>query len=203
MSPGCLGVTAWRRRCGLHRRTTGGWSQTGRELGVGDVVIAGSGDTCALYVGFCSARLQAELSPAAPADPVRDRLDAMCMSRAIERDLCNGWRRRHERARRQKEFGHAQPSDDWAAGLQDMHQPLLSHVQAGDGRPCAQAEQKVIVNPRGVSQSDANTFLPTWTMSDCSLLCLLARSARCDVRWVANIAKPPTSSAARDPASRR
>jgi hypothetical protein len=140
----------------------------GRELGVGDVVIAESGDTCALYVGCRSAGLKAELSPAAPADPVRDRLDAMSMSRAIERDLCNGWRRRHERARRQKEFGHAQPSDDWAAGPQDMHQPLLSYVQAGDGRPCAQAEQKVLVNPRGVSQIDANTFCQHGQMPDCS-----------------------------------
>ena len=60
VSPGCLGVTAWRRRCGLHRRTTGGWSQTGRELGVGDVVIAESGDTCALYVGCRSAGLKAD-----------------------------------------------------------------------------------------------------------------------------------------------
>ena len=76
VSPGCLGVTAWRRRCELHRRTTGGWSQTARELGVGDVVIAESGDTCALCVGCRSAGLKAELSPAAPADPVRDRLYA-------------------------------------------------------------------------------------------------------------------------------
>jgi hypothetical protein len=167
VNPGCLGVTAWRRRCDLHRRTTGGWSQTGRELGVGDVVIAESGDTSALYLG-CRSALRAELSPWTPADRACDRLDAMSMSRAIERDACNGWRRRHERARRHKEFGHGQPSDDWAAG-QDMHQPLLSYVQAGDGRPRAQAGQRVRINPRGVSQIDANTFLRTWTVSDCLL----------------------------------
>jgi hypothetical protein len=169
VNPGCLGVTAWRRRCDLHRRTTGGWSQTGRKLGVGDVVIAESGDTSALYVGCRGAALRAELSPWTPADRDCDRLDAMSMSRAIERDACNGWCRRHERARRHKEFGHGQPSDDWAAG-QDMHQPLLSYVQAGDGRPCAQAGQRVRINPRGVSQIDANTFLSTWTVSECSLL---------------------------------
>jgi hypothetical protein len=139
VSPGCLGVTAWRRRCDLHRRTTGGWSQTGRELGIGDVVIAESGDTCALHVGCRNAALKAELSPSAPAG---DRLDAMIMSRATERDACNGWHSRHERARRQMEFGHATPSGDWAADPQDMHQPLLSLVQAGDGRPCAQGRAK-------------------------------------------------------------
>jgi hypothetical protein len=183
VSPGCLGVTAWRRRCELHRRTTGGWSQTGRELAIGDVVIAKSGDTCALHVGCRNAALKAEFSPSAPADSACERLDAMSMSRAIERDVCNGCRSRHERARRQMEFGHAQPSGDWPAGPQDLHQPLLSLVQVGDGRPCAQGEQKVLVNPRGVSQIDANTFLRTWTMSDCSLLLAPDRAS-----------KPPTSS---------
>lgn len=66
------------------------------------------------------------------------------------------------------EFGHVQPSGDCAADPQDMHQTLLSHVQAGDGRPCAQVEQKVLVNPMGVSQNDANTFASMGRF-DCSL----------------------------------
>ena len=194
VSPGCLGVTAWRRRCGLHRRTTGGWSQTGRELGIGDVVIAESGDMSALYVGCRSATLHAELSPSAPADSACDRLDAVSMARAIGRDARNRWRGRHERARRELEFRHAESSGDWAAGLQDMHQPLLSHVQAGDGRPCTQAEQRSSSNPRGVSQSHANTF---------------CQCGRCSIARYHSLRIAPTkplsrlATAARDPASCR
>ena len=130
VSPGCLGVTAWRRRCDLHRRTTGGWSQTDRELGIGDVVIAESGDTSALYIGCRNAALKAELSPSAPAG---DGLDAMIMSRAIERDRATAG-----------VAGMNAREDSWSSGMlrravteplirKICTNPLLSLVQAGDG----------------------------------------------------------------------
>ena len=49
------------------------------------------------------------------------------------------------------------------------------------------AEQKVLVNPRGVSQIGANTFLPNW---DSVRLLATARSDRAS--------KPPTSSSLAD-----
>src|SRR4029453_15847586 len=127
----------WRRRCELHRRTTGRWPQTDRELGIGDVVTAESGDTCALYIGCRNAALKADLSPAAPADPIRCRLEEMMgLSGAIAGNLRNGPRRRHERRRGQVEFRHCQLGGGFITRPKTVHRtPPLTCVQAGDGRP--------------------------------------------------------------------
>jgi hypothetical protein len=72
---------------------------------------------------------------------------------------------------REQQFGHGQHS---CAGIDRLGVDRLSAAasiavqrtpplvdQAGDGRPSTRAEQKVLNNPRGVSQTDANTFWST------------------------------------------
>jgi hypothetical protein len=108
--------------------------------------------------------------------------------------------------------------DSWSSGRlrRAVTEPLIRKIctnpsshssRLAMGGLVPRAEQKVLVNPRGVSQIGANTFLPNW---DSVRLLATARSDRAS--------KPPTSSsladkkrvdslllgtAARDPASRR
>jgi hypothetical protein len=152
----------WRRSVQLHRRTTGRWSHAGRKLGIGDVVRALSGDTSALCCGCRNGALRAHFTHATPPGPIGHGMAEMSVWPAVDENR-NGRYSRHEHTR-ELEFGHGQHNCgcidrlDAAASIAVHRTPPLG-IQAGDGRPCAQGEQRSSSNPRAVSQIVANTFL--------------------------------------------
>jgi hypothetical protein len=150
----------------LHRRTTGRWSHAGRERAIGNDGRAMSGDTSDLVSGCRDGALRADFTLATPPEPSCHGMATMGVRAAMReiRDSLRGG----EDFTRERRFGHGQHSragidhlgvDRFGAAVSIAVQrtpPLVD--QAGDGRPSTRAEQKVLNNPRGVSQTDANTF---------------------------------------------
>jgi hypothetical protein len=167
----------------LHRRTTGRWSHAGRERAIGNDGRAISGDTSDLVNGCRDGALRADFTLATPPEPSCHGMATMGVRAAMReiRDSLRGG----EDFTRERRFGHGQHSragidhlgvDRFGAAVSIAVQrtpPLVD--QAGDGRPSTRAEQKVLNNPRGVSQTDANTFIVS-----------LAKPARRGSRWVAS-----------------
>ena len=150
---------------------TGGLQEGGpkrvEELGIGDVVVAKSDDTHALYFGCRSHALRADFSHAAPA-PVFDQLCGWA-SRVPLIEICTAAGVPVTSTR----------EDRWSSGMLDgtASAPLVSKVSITPplasglamGGLHAPSEQKVLVNLRGVSQMIANTFCQNRTMFDRSL----------------------------------
>ena len=119
----------------------------GRELGIGDVVRAKSGDTSALYIGCRCRALEAELSHSAPIDPVAHRMAKMGPSPAIS-EIRDGWRVSGMNARKDRwSSGDAQLGRAYTASLVTVHRtPSSPAFMPAMGGLCS-AELKVLVKP--------------------------------------------------------